>query len=248
MRLNKKDLDPLPRNLLDILGAPPPPAPLHGRFDPLQAIYGFTPGGPLQERLCPGAPQKSVADRAALLRRAIHVSFASSLLYYALPDPIPGLGLPKACAALAFAAIVSAAEAWRLKAGWTFFLLRDYERTRPAAYYWLGLGCCFALVVFPPRFAVITILGACLVDPAIGLTRGSRWKRWASPIGFCLWLAVAVTAVAVAGLPTPLLLLPMGAAAAVAAEATRLPYLDDDFSMNLAPLALLTAAGWALGL
>jgi dolichol kinase len=178
----------------------------------------------------------------------MHVSLSLSLVYYVIPDPVPFLGVPKPVGVLALAAIVSAAEAWRLHSGWTLFLFRDYESRRPAGYYWLGLGCCLALVFFPPRFAIITIPGVCIVDPIIGTLRATRFKPWASAVGFALWLLLATATVFAAGLPVPLVLLPLAAAVAVGAEATRLPYLDDDLSMNLAPLCFLTAAAFALSM
>lgn len=182
------------------------------------------------------------------LRSAVHVSLALSLLYYAVPDPIPPLSLPKAPAALAFALVVTLVEAWRIRTGWTFFLFRDYESHRPAAYYWLGLGCLVALVFFPARFAVLTILGVCLVDPVIGQTRWTPAKKWASAVGACAWAGLGAAVVLLAPLAVPLWLLPLGAAAAAAGEAVRSPFVDDDFLMNMVPLLTLTAVAQALGI
>lgn len=182
-----------------------------------------------------------MVDKAVVLRRAMHVSLSLSLVYYAIPEPVPTLGISRPVGVLALAAIVSAAEAWRLHSGWSFFLFRDYESRRPAGYYWLGLGCCIALAFFPPRFAIITILGVCIVDPAIGTLRATWAKPWATAFGFALWLLLASVAVLAADLPVPLWLLTPAAAVAVVAEATRVPFLDDDLTMNLAPLCFLTA-------
>ncbi len=189
-----------------------------------------------------------MAKRAAVLRRAIHVSLALSLLYYLVPDPLPVLGIARAHGALLLAGVVTVAEAWRLKAGGSFSLFRDYEMKRPAAYYWLGLGCCIALVFFPPRFAIVTILGVCLGDPAIGLARATRHKRWAGAVGFVVWVAAAAAACFALTLPVSVGLLVLGATVAVSVEPLRLPFLDDDFTMNLAPLVAMTAAARLLGL
>ena len=183
-----------------------------------------------------------------MARRAIHGSLCLSLLYYLVPDPLPLLGIGRAYGALLLAGIVTAAEACRLKAGWSFALFREYEMKRPAAYYWLGLGCCIALVFFPARFAILTILGVCLADPAIGITRATGAKRWAGAVGFAVWVAAAVVACFVLALPVAVGLLVLGATVAVSVEPLRLPFLDDDFTMNLAPLVVMTTAAFALGL
>src|SRR3972149_2585721 len=116
----------------------------------------------------PALPALSPASpRLRALRRAVHVSFSLSLLYYLVPDPLPLVVLPKAHAALGLALLVTLAEALRLSRGWSLSLMRDYERRQPAAYYWLGLGCCLALVFFPPRFSVLPLLGAGFSDPAV---------------------------------------------------------------------------------
>lgn len=189
-----------------------------------------------------------MANRATVLRRALHVCLAFSLTYYLIPDPLPLLGIARAQGALLLAAVVTAAEAWRLKAGWSYSLFRDYEMKRPAAYYWLGLGCCIALVFFPPRFAILTILGVCLADPAIGIVRATRHRRWAAAAGFAVWSLTAIAACFVLALPVAVGLLVLGATVAVAVEPIRLPYLDDDFTVNMAPLVAMTAAARLLGL
>lgn len=184
----------------------------------------------------------------AVSRRIIHVLMAGSLLFYFVPDPLPLLGIPRAYGALALAGFVTAVEAWRLHAGVRVALMRDYEMERPAAYYWLGLGCCIALVFFPPRFAILTILGVCLADPAIGIVRGTSAKRWATAAGFAVWMAAAIVACILLALPVAIGLLVLGAAAAVSVEPIRMPFLDDDFTMNIVPLVLLTVSAQALQL
>ncbi len=181
------------------------------------------------------------------MRRAVHVSFSLSLLYYLIPDPLPLIGAAKAPAAVGFALFVSLVETGRVYTSWDVFLLRDYERHQPAAYFWLGLGCCLALVFFPPRFAVLTILGVCFADPVIGEVRETRFKEHAMAAGAATWLAVASLAVFLGGLNVNAWLLLAGAGAAVVAEAAPIPYVDDDFLMNMVPLVTLRAVGWLLG-
>lgn len=184
--------------------------------------------------------------RAERLRVVVHMSLSLSLVYYLVPDPLPLAGVPRGTAAIGLALAVSLAEALRIGTGWTFFLFRDYERHRPAAYYWLGLGCCLALVFFPARFAVLTVLGVCFADPVIGAVRQTAYKQSASAFGALTWAGVGAAAVVFGNLSVPWWLLLGGAGTAVLAEAKRIPYIDDDFLMNIVPLAALTF--WASAL
>ena len=187
-----------------------------------------------------------MAERAVVLRRLIHVSLALSLVYYLVPDPLPLVRISKGSGVLVLVGIVTVAEAIRLKRGWRFFLFRDYEMKRPAAYYQLGVGCAAALVAFPMKYAILTILGVCFADPVIGIVRAGPKARWAFAAGFGVWVAAAIIACAALTLPVPIGLIVLGAAAAVAVEPIRFPTLDDDLTMNLVPLVLITLVGAAL--
>jgi hypothetical protein len=187
-------------------------------------------------------------ERAERLRMAVHMSMSLSLLYYVLPDPVPLVGVPKATGVVALLFIAALCELARIRAGWIFSLFREYERHRPAAYFWIGTGCCTAVVFFPQRFAVLTILGVAFIDPLINTLRPRVGRLRAGLAGAVAWTALAASVVAVTGLPAPLSLLPLGGLAAAGGETIRHPYVDDDFLMNMTPLVLLTVIAAGLGL
>ena len=184
-------------------------------------------------------------ERPERLRMAVHISMSASLLYYALPPTV--LGVPKATGTFAILLLAATLELLRIRRGWVFSLFRDYERHRPAAYFWIGMGCCVAVVFFPQRFAVLTVLGVAFIDPVINTLRPRLGRLRAGLCGALTWTCLAAAVVAATGLPTPWFLLPVGGLAAAGGETIRHPYVDDDFLMNMTPLVTLTALAAALG-
>jgi hypothetical protein len=189
-----------------------------------------------------------VADRRRLFRRAFHSLSSLFVVYYWLPVYIEPLQLTRDEVAALGISLLLAFEAYRIHRGWLFFGLRDYEKRWIAGYFWGALGYVTALVFFPERFAMLTILGTTLVDPVLGEMRATPAKRWAPAVGFASWCAVALVCIFAVGLATPLVLVPVGAAIAVGAESVKVKRLDDNLVMNIAPLLGLTALAAALGL
>lgn len=140
---------------------------------------------------------------------------------------------------LAGVATMLALEAVRLKRRALVFPMREYERGRVGGHVWLVLGCAIAVVFFEQRLAVLTILGTTLVDPLIGELRGRGYARGAPAVGAVAWAAQAIVWVTLVPLDTPLVLVPVGAAFAVMAEHFDVPLLDDNLTMNLAPLFVM---------
>jgi dolichol kinase len=155
-------------------------------------------------------------ERAERLRMAVHMSMSLSVLYYLLPPDV--LGVPKATGTIAVLLAAALLELARIRRGWTFSLFREYERHRPAAYFWIGMGCCLAVVFFPQRFAVLTICGVAFVDPLINTLRPRVGRARAGAAGAAAWTLLAAAIVAVAGLATPWWMLPRGGVAAAAGE------------------------------
>lgn len=185
--------------------------------------------------------------RVRALRRVLHASFALSLAYYAVPDPVPGLGAPRGALSLLGVALVGVVEAVRIRKGWTLPLMRDYERRWVAGYFWLGSGCVLALVLFPKPLAVAAILGTALVDPLIGELRPRLGIDAAAAAGFAAWAALATLSSTFSGTLLAPPLIAAGAAAAVLSEGRRIPRFDDDLLMTLAPLIVMIALGAAIG-
>jgi dolichol kinase len=189
-----------------------------------------------------------VPERRNFFRRGFHLLTSLFVVYWWLPERVVQIDLTRQEIALVGLALLACFEAYRIHKGWLFFGLRDYERKRVAGYFWGAAGYVLALLFFEQRFAMIAILGTTLVDPVLGEMRNRDLKRWAPPAGFAAWCAVALACVFLVPLATPLLLVPLGAAIAVAGESLRVPFVDDNFVMNIAPLLSLTAVAAALGL
>lgn len=189
-----------------------------------------------------------MSDRRAVWRRIFHVAVSASVLYWWLPDPLLPMGIARRDFVIGGMLVLTALEAVRLARGAIVFPMREYERRRLGGHYWLVLGCAVALLLFEQRFAMITILGATLVDPWIGETKKSRGSKWAIMTGFAMWCAIAAICIILVPLPTKLELVPLGAAFAVGAEAAKVRFIDDNFLMIVVPLVALTAVASALSI
>ena len=189
-----------------------------------------------------------MVERRTVIRRGFHTLSSLFVVYYWLPDYIEVLDLTKQAVAVLGLSLIAGFEAYRIHKGWLFLGLRDYERKWIAGYFWGAFGYVIALLVFPPQFAIITILGTTLVDPVLGEMRTSRFRRYGRPVGFVLWCAVAATCGALVQPAAPYFLIPVGAAIAVGVEAVKVRRVDDNFVMNIVPLLCLTAIARVLGL
>jgi dolichol kinase len=189
-----------------------------------------------------------VVDRRRLIRRGFHSLSSLFIIYYWLPDYIEPLQLTRQQVALLGIFLLAVFEAYRIRQGWLFFGLRDYERKWIAGYFWGAFGYVIALLLFDERFAMLTILGTTIGDPVLGELRGTPWKKWAPVGGFTVWCSIAVIGVALVPLSTPLLFIPLGAALAVGVESIRVKWVDDNFLMNIVPLLALTGLAAITGL
>lgn len=179
--------------------------------------------------------------RARLLRRAIHVASAGLLSYYLLPIGMFGTGLPREAVVLTFLIPVLAVESYRWKRRPEIFGLRDNEKKRLSAVAWGAVGLALAFVLFPQSIVVPCVLGLALVDPLIGELRNG-WPRgypWIPSAAYFLICFAAGIGWASAVLAT---------AVALAAESPKIPQVDDDFRMLVAPLVALWLWGRFFGL
>jgi len=179
------------------------------------------------------------------VRRGLHLLSPVFLLYYLLPlEVLPGVRR-EAFVVLA-TGIVIGFEGVRLVRHWEVPGLRDYERHRLAGYAWGGFGLALGLLFFPPVLHALTFCGMAWVDP---LCRWSRERRLyprvplVAYLGGGLLLLAALTPFHGAIAARPILMAPVAfisALVAVAVEHKKWTWTDDDFLMNVAPLALLT--------
>jgi hypothetical protein len=152
-----------------------------------------------------------------------------------------GTGVPRACVVLTFLVPVLAFEAWRWKRRPEVLGLRENEKRRISAAAWGAAGLAVAFVLFPQDLVVPCVLGMAFVDPLIGELRQGRpraypWIPAGAYFAICFALGLGWA---------PSLL---ATAVALAAEAPKIPEVDDDFRMLVAPLAALWLWGLISGL
>jgi hypothetical protein len=182
---------------------------------------------------------------ATLVRRGMHLFSPLLLLYYLAPDPLAP-GVPRTLPVVVAAVVVAAFEGLRLALHVNVPGLRDYERHRLAAYAWGGFGLAIGFVLFPPVLHVVTFCGMAWIDPLCEWSRERNlYPRvplvtyFAGALVFLALLSPYHTALALRpylGLPLAVL----AALVAVAAEYPKWTWTDDDFLMNIAPLAVMT--------
>ena len=187
-------------------------------------------------------------DRAALVRRAFHLTSPIWLVWYWMP-PDSWVGVRKEGVLLFFLCGALLIEAGRLLLGKRIPGLRAYESDRLSAYAWGAFGLAPGLLLFPGELVIPTFWGMAWIDPLCGYVR----KRGGSPVYpvaayVFLWLAVSSLIVSQAPYgTTPItgpelsLFAPIAAAFAVAAEKPNLKHVDDDFLMFVVPLLALAA-------
>ena len=184
----------------------------------------------------------ALGDR--IWRRMLHLSGVLALAYYAVPSGAFG-PVPKSGVLLALLAAVLAVEGARLGGLVDLPAIRPYERRRLASYAYYAIAITVALLAFPEPIAAAVIVGSAVVDPLIGELRPARGASASYPavplvayglLAFALVRGLGGWPIEGAAVAAALL-----AALAVAAEAPRLPYLDDDLTMTLVPGAVLSA-------
>jgi len=191
---------------------------------------------------------RAVVERRTLIRRGFHMLSSLFVVYYWVPETIVEVDLTRQEVAVLGLSLFAVFEAYRIYRGWVFLGLREYERRWVAGYFWGASGYVLALLFFPQRFAMLTILGTTLIDPALGEIRKTPWKRWGPAVGFVLWCAIEAALILLVTLSIPWIYVTLGAAMAVAAEAKKFRRVDDNFVMNIVPLLGLTALAAVTGL
>ncbi len=184
-----------------------------------------------------------------LWRRMLHGVGAAVLLYYPLPAVLFGV-LPKLYLLLGALVAVLVLELLRLRAGVELPALRAYEQDRPASFVFYALALTGAVVLLPMPIAVAVVLGTSLVDPLAGELRASPATRRAYPWApYAAWVLLATAGLSPLG-GWPLLpsagLAALAGAVAIAVEAPKLRWMDDDLAMTFAPAIVLYACGVAV--
>ncbi len=174
-------------------------------------------------------------------RRVFHTFAASFLIYYLLPDE-EWINITKLVLPTLIVVCMAAIEYHRLRGDFDhqrFFGLRSYEKKRPASYLYFGVAVLLLFFFFPQQIAIPCILCASFTDPLIGESRHYLKKQHAYLIGFVAsffffgltWYQVDWWILILVGF--------VGAGGAVIGEAKKLPFLDDDFMIQILPAVLL---------
>ncbi|MFQ5919199.1 MAG: hypothetical protein ACE5I4_04040 [Thermoplasmata archaeon] len=181
-------------------------------------------------------------DEGPVLRRAIHLASPVFLAYYLLPDDL-GIGVPKLLVAALLWLVTLGIELLRLLGRLEILGIRDYERGQVSAYFWGGTGLFLGLALFPPAFVVVATFGMAWIDPLCAITRRRGGYPWVPLVAYLILAAVGLTLLTEFSFAAVLAFALVAAVVAVAAEYPRLRWIDDDFTMFIAPLIALTAAG-----
>lgn len=181
-----------------------------------------------------------MADKGALIRKAVHLSTPLFLVYYFLPSPLWPGGPPRELGLLALLAGVLVFEAVRLWRGLRVLGMRRYEQQQISAAAWAALGLALAFLLFPFEYSAPVVAGMAWVDPLIAAVRRTRWFP-GLPLAAHLFIMMAGLAlltpftaeIILAGIAASML--------AIAAESYKTKYVDDDFLMIAVPLLGLGA-------
>ncbi|HWR27140.1 MAG TPA: dolichol kinase [Candidatus Thermoplasmatota archaeon] len=174
-------------------------------------------------------------------RRVFHTFAASFLFYYLLPDE-EWINVIKIIVPVILVFCLIVIEYHRLRGALDhqrFFGLRNYEKKRPASYLYFGIAVLLLFLLFPQQIAIPCILCASFTDPVIGETRYHLGKKKAYIIGFIISLFFFLITWFRADWRILILVSVIGAAGALAGEAKKLRYIDDDFMIQMLPALLL---------
>lgn len=182
-------------------------------------------------------------DRSAAFRRAFHIASPIFLSYYLLPDTITP-NITKLSLAILFIGTAFCIEIARIALGIRLFGLRPYEGQRVSAYAQGLLGLTIGIFVVQDQWIVVPVfLGMAWIDPFLAYARRRKWPvLFPAAAYFLLFFAAESLVVGVPGLAARLIFATISTVVAVAVEGPRIPQVDDDLFMQLAPMAALLVA------
>jgi len=186
----------------------------------------------------------SAMRRDVALRRIAHLLIALTPLYYALPVELPILSVHRWALVVVFFSGVCVFEAFRLWKGITFLGLRPHEKEQIASFAWAAAGIAAVLWLCPHDVAAAALVGMAFVDPLAGELRMAKGDAIAVGVSLAVYFALAFSILFLWEWREGMLvvvLAALGAVAAVAAERTKMRYIDDDFLMLVIPGAVMTA-------
>ncbi|MFO8109209.1 MAG: hypothetical protein R6U17_01605 [Thermoplasmata archaeon] len=167
------------------------------------------------------------------------------LIYYLVPGNIGGYS--KRVLFLVVVLVILSFELLRIWQGWQVFGLRDYERTKMAAYAWATLGAAIALLLFPKHLVILVLVGMGAIDPLCGEIRHHFPRLYPLiPLAAYFLLSAFILSSLTDHVLSAIVILSLtGSAAAITAEYPNI-LLDDDFLMILVPLVVLWTVEYLL--
>lgn len=175
-------------------------------------------------------------------RRIVHLLTPCFLVYYLLPDEV--LGIDKRFGLVLVVVFALLVDGLRAIRGWEVIGARPYEKRRISSATWAGLGLMLAFMYFPQHFVVPVVFGMAWVDPLMGEVRR---RRRIDPLVACIPVYTLIFAAIHVLLFNQFNVLTVVEWALVAALSATLieqygpMWLDDDLSMIIVPLAVLSA-------
>ncbi len=154
-----------------------------------------------------------------LARRLVHISSSLFVLYFYLPDVIVRIGpfelYKPVFLVLLYLLIPVQMEYRRLRKGDSFFMLREYESSRAAAYFWTVSSsimlCLLSEIGLPEYIAAPSILVSAMGDPLLGELRPYH-RRYSWGITYLVAFSIFYVFLAY-GSPNPLAMVLVASAA-----------------------------------
>jgi len=163
-------------------------------------------------------------------------------LAYLIPEEIGPV--PRAAVILAAWAAFALFEAYRIRKGIHILGLREYERNRPSAAFWMCSAFVPMILFFPLGYALPLLVGFGFVDPLCGILR-RRDSNLYPAVPLMVYFLIFFPLLAffcglTAGVLATSVLVTISA---IAAESIKSRIVDDDFLMLFVPLMVLWIAG-----
>ena len=179
------------------------------------------------------------------IRKAVHMCAPLFAILYLVPEnmgPVPRSAAIRA-AWTAFALF----EAYRIRKGFLVLGMREYERRRPSAAFWMCSAFVPMILFFPVDYALPLLIGFGFVDPLCGILR-KRSSRMYPAAPLIVYFVIMWTSLSFFyGLTAAVLVLSvMVSISAITAESIKSRIVDDDFLMLFVPLMVLWLAGLVL--
>jgi len=179
------------------------------------------------------------------IRKAVHMCAPLFALLYLVPEDIGPV--PRSAAVLAAWAAFALFEAYRVNKGILVPGMREYERSRPSAAFWMCSAFVPMILFFPADYALPLLIGFGFTDPLCGILRKRNSKLYpAAPL--ILYFTIMCTLLSFFyGLTAGILATSaLVSVSAIAAEGIKSRTVDDDFLMLFVPLTVLWLADLVL--